>query len=138
MPDKASRRKFLKTTAATAAVLGTAGPAVPAAGTALPARALDGPSIYTRKLGIKPVINGVGVVTSLGGTIMPPEVVEAMVEASRFFVPLVELQEKVGATGRQSSGRASGHGVLRRGVGDHVRDCRLRGRRGRGEGPSTA
>lgn len=97
MPDKASRRKFLKTTAATAAVLGTAGPAAPDAGAPLPARALDGPSIYTRRLGIKPVINGVGVVTSLGGTIMPPEVVEAMVEASRFFVPLVELQEKVGA-----------------------------------------
>lgn len=48
-------------------------------------------------LGIKPVINGVGVVTVLGGSIMPPEVVRAMDEASRFFVPLPELQKKVGA-----------------------------------------
>jgi L-seryl-tRNA(Ser) seleniumtransferase len=48
-------------------------------------------------LGIKPVINGVGVVTVLGGSIMPPEVVRAMEEASRYFVPLPELEKKVGA-----------------------------------------
>ncbi|CAN5676401.1 aminotransferase class V-fold PLP-dependent enzyme [soil metagenome] len=96
MTDKPSRRDFLKTTAATAAVIGTAGPAAPVMGAAVPPTALDRSSIYTRKLGIKPVVNGVGVVTSLGGTIMPPEVVEAMVEASRFFIPFAELQEKVG------------------------------------------
>ena len=48
-------------------------------------------------LGIKPVINGVGVVTVLGGSIMPPEVIRAMEEASRYFVPLPELEKKVGA-----------------------------------------
>ncbi len=48
-------------------------------------------------LGVKPVINGVGVVTVLGGSIMPPEVVRAMEEASRFFIPLPELEKKVGA-----------------------------------------
>ncbi len=48
-------------------------------------------------LGVKPVINGVGVVTVLGGSIMPPEVVQAMEEASRFFIPLPELEKKVGA-----------------------------------------
>src|SRR5512132_1548294 len=48
-------------------------------------------------LGIKPVINGVGVVTVLGGSIMPPEVVRAMEEASRYFIPLPELEKKVGA-----------------------------------------
>lgn len=97
MPDNPSRRDFLMTTAATAAVIGTAGPTAPGAGAAVPPSALEPSSIYTRKLGIKPVVNGVGVVTSLGGTIMPPEVVDAMVEASRFFIPLTELQEKVGA-----------------------------------------
>lgn len=53
-------------------------------------------SLYA-SLGIKPVINGVGVVTVLGGSIMPPEVIRAMEEASRFFIPLPELEKKVGA-----------------------------------------
>jgi L-seryl-tRNA(Ser) seleniumtransferase len=46
---------------------------------------------------VRPVINGVGTVTDLGGSIMPPEVVRAMEEASRYFVPLAELQKKAGA-----------------------------------------
>ena len=49
--------------------------------------------IYTR-LGIRPVINAVGTVTVLGGTIMPPEVVAAMEEAGRYFVSMPELLEK--------------------------------------------
>ncbi|MCE5310403.1 MAG: aminotransferase class V-fold PLP-dependent enzyme [Acidobacteriales bacterium] len=60
--------------------------------TAKPAR----PNIYS-KLGIKPIINGVGTVTVLGGSIMPPEVVQAMVDASHYFVPLPELNKKAGA-----------------------------------------
>ena len=55
------------------------------------------PSSLYASLGIKPVINGVGVVTVLGGSIMPPEVVRAMEEASRYFIPLPELEKKVGA-----------------------------------------
>src|SRR5437868_4477349 len=55
------------------------------------------PSSLYASLGIKPVINGVGVVTVLGGSIMPPEVIRAMEEASRFFIPLPELEKKAGA-----------------------------------------
>lgn len=55
------------------------------------------PSPLYASLGVKPVINGVGVVTVLGGSIMPPEVIKAMEEASRFFIPLPELERKVGA-----------------------------------------
>src|SRR5438552_9129948 len=55
------------------------------------------PSSLYAGLGIKPVINGVGVVTVLGGSIMPPEVTRAMEEASRYFIPLPELEKKVGA-----------------------------------------
>jgi len=55
------------------------------------------PSALYAGLGIRPVINGVGVVTVLGGSIMPPEVIRAMEEASRYFIPLPELQKKVGA-----------------------------------------
>jgi L-seryl-tRNA(Ser) seleniumtransferase len=90
MPTSSSRRRFLKTSsiaAAAASGLATAAPAPSA-----PADA----AIYTR-LGIRPVINGVGVVTYLGGSLMPPEVVEAMEQASRHFVNLAELQKKVGA-----------------------------------------
>jgi L-seryl-tRNA(Ser) seleniumtransferase len=47
-------------------------------------------------LGVKPVINATGTVTILGGSLMPPEVVAAWVEASRHFVNLAELQERVG------------------------------------------
>lgn len=53
-------------------------------------------NIYSR-LGLRPLINGVGVVTHLGGSLMPPEVVRAMEEASKYFIPLPELQKKVGA-----------------------------------------
>jgi uncharacterized pyridoxal phosphate-dependent enzyme len=53
-------------------------------------------NIYAR-LGIKPIINAQGTWTVLGGSLMPPEVLSAMAEASRFFVSIPELQEKVGA-----------------------------------------
>lgn len=63
-----------------------------ASATAKPSRS----NIYS-KIGVKPIINGVGTVTVLGGSIMPPEVVQAMVDASHHFVPLPELNRKVGA-----------------------------------------
>src|SRR5437764_10431898 len=84
MNDNSSRRLFLKTAAA---------PLAAAPVKAKPAR--SNADIYQR-LGIRPVINGVGVVTVLGGSIMPPEVVRAVEEGSRYFVPLPELERKVG------------------------------------------
>ena len=53
-------------------------------------------SVYA-KLGIRPVINGMGTYTVLGGSLMPPEVLKAMSEAARHFVAIPELQAKVGA-----------------------------------------
>jgi uncharacterized pyridoxal phosphate-dependent enzyme len=53
-------------------------------------------NIYAR-LGIKTLINGQGTYTNLGGSVMPPEVVQAMAEAAGWFVSIPELQEKVGA-----------------------------------------
>ena len=47
-------------------------------------------------LGLRPVINGYATVTRLGGSLMPPPVVEAMIEASRQFVDLEDLQAAVG------------------------------------------
>ncbi len=56
---------------------------------------MSSPSIY-QQLGIRTFINARGTITTLGGSIMPPEVIQAMVEASRHFVPLNELHEKAG------------------------------------------
>ncbi len=89
MPKSSSRRRFLKTSA-------TATAAASALATAAPAARSSDAGIYTR-LDIRPLINGVGVVTHLGGSLMPPEVVDAMEQAAKHFVPLTELQKKVGA-----------------------------------------
>ena len=52
-------------------------------------------SIYKR-LGIRTVINGNATLTRLGGSIMPPEVVAAMLDASKHFVDIIDLQKRVG------------------------------------------
>src|SRR5712691_10306050 len=85
---KLTRRRLLETAAIS--------PAAAAAATSTSLTASSPSSLYA-KLGVKPVINGVGVVTVLGGSIMPPEVIRAMEEASRYFIPLPELEKKVGA-----------------------------------------
>ena len=73
-------------------------------------------TIYQR-LGMRTFINARGTITTLGGSIMPAEVVAAMVEASRSFVHLNELHQKAGdriaeLTGAEgafiSAGAASG------------------------------
>ncbi len=48
-------------------------------------------------LGVQRVINATGTVTILGGSLMPPEVVAAWVAATRHFVNLLDLHDKVGA-----------------------------------------
>jgi len=84
---KSTRRRLLQAAAVAPAV-------ATAAKSTLTASA---PSSLYASLGVKPVINGVGVVTVLGGSIMPSEVIRAMEEASRYFIPLPELEKKVGA-----------------------------------------
>jgi uncharacterized pyridoxal phosphate-dependent enzyme len=51
--------------------------------------------VYAR-LGVRTLINAVGTLTTLSGTLMPPEVTKAMEEASHNFVAIHELQAKVG------------------------------------------
>src|SRR5215472_15315295 len=87
---KLRRRTFMKT-----------GLAVPAAGLAAAAspgaaagRTVAG--VYQR-LGVRTFINAVGTLTTLSGTLMPPEVTRAMEEASHNFVVVHELQAKAGA-----------------------------------------
>ena len=89
MSTTMTRRRVLQGGASVAA-LGAAGCAPEAADPA------SAPEEVYRRLGIPPVINGIGTVTVLGGSLMPPEVTDAMVAASRNFVPLPELQERAG------------------------------------------
>lgn len=49
-------------------------------------------------LGVRPIINAIGTFTRMGGSLMPPEVVEAMQAAARQFVCLEELQFAAGQT----------------------------------------
>lgn len=91
MPTTTTRRKFFSTPTVMAA-LGAPGKA----GAARRERTLAGAGVYER-IGVRPLINGAGTLTVLGGSIMPPEVVRAMEQASRYFVDLPDLQVKVGA-----------------------------------------
>jgi len=47
-------------------------------------------------LGLRPIINAFATVTMYGGSLMPPEVMQAMTDASHSFVDLAELQRRVG------------------------------------------
>jgi L-seryl-tRNA(Ser) seleniumtransferase len=60
-----------------------------------PARTPRPGDIY-RRLGVEPIVNGRSTFTILGGSLMPPEVIEAMRQAAATFVDLIELQEAVG------------------------------------------
>ncbi len=88
MSRKVTRRRALQTGAGIAA-----GAALTSATSSAAEPAMKG--VY-ESLGIKPVINATGTVTALGGSVMPPEVVAAWTEASKHFVDIVELQNKVG------------------------------------------
>lgn len=52
-------------------------------------------NIY-EEIGVRPMINALSTYTRLGGSIMPPEVTAAMVEAAQCHVDLVDLQQRVG------------------------------------------
>ncbi len=64
--------------------------------------------IYDR-IGVRPVINARGATTAVGGTLMDPEVLDAMVEASRSFVVIDELNAKVGEKIAELTGAAAGY-----------------------------
>jgi len=88
--SESTRRKFFRSSAALT-MLG----ATSAARATKREPGLAGAGIYTR-IGVQPLINGMGTVTVVGGSIMPLEVVRAMEEAGRHFVYLPDLQKKAG------------------------------------------
>jgi uncharacterized pyridoxal phosphate-dependent enzyme len=64
--------------------------------------------VYQR-LGLRTIINASGTYTHLGGSLMPPEVLEAMDDAARHYVPLRELTK---ATGERISQLTGNEGAL--------------------------
>jgi L-seryl-tRNA(Ser) seleniumtransferase len=83
-----SRRRFLESLSA-----------VPLAASALPAAAAEkgkrGPD-YFKDLGVRPFINAAGTYTAMTASLMPPQVMDAIQYASRHYVMLDELHDRVG------------------------------------------
>jgi len=52
---------------------------------------------YFRELGVRPFINAAGTYTAMTASLMPPEVMDAIAYASKRYVMLDELHDKVGA-----------------------------------------
>jgi D-glucosaminate-6-phosphate ammonia-lyase len=65
------------------------------------------PDIYNR-LGVRPIINARGTHTRLGGTLIRPEVLDAMREAANAYVVLDELQDKASEAIARATGAEAG------------------------------
>lgn len=65
------------------------------------------PTIYER-LGLRPIINARGTHTRLGGTLMAPEVLDAMREAAGSYIVLEELQARASALIAHATGAEAG------------------------------
>ena len=88
-----SRRHFLETVSGLPLVGGFIGAsAAPAVATAAAKSGRD----YLRELGVRPFINAAGTYTAMTASLMPPEVMEAIAYASKHYVMLDELHDKVG------------------------------------------
>lgn len=61
---------------------------------------------FYRSLGVKTLINALGTVTRIGGSLMAPEVVEAMADAATHFVELETLHREAGKHIAQLTGAA--------------------------------
>ncbi len=88
-----SRRHFLEIISASP-LLGGMTAASPATAWAGPARRAG--RDYFRDLGVRPFINAAGTYTAMTASLMPPEVMEAIHYASRQYVMLDELHDRVG------------------------------------------
>lgn len=64
-------------------------------------------NIYA-ELGVRTLINGRGVATFYSGTLMPPEVKQAMERASEHYIEIVALQKAVGARLAHYAGTEAG------------------------------
>jgi D-glucosaminate-6-phosphate ammonia-lyase len=65
-------------------------------------------SIYDR-IGVRTLVNARAATTAVGGTLMPPEVVQAMIEAANGFVVIEELNAAVGKLIAHCTGAEAGY-----------------------------
>lgn len=87
-----TRRRFLEGISALPLVGGFINAGAVSAVTA----AAGGGRDYFRELGVRPFINAAGTYTAMTASLMPPDVIEAIGYASRHYVMLDELHDKVG------------------------------------------
>ena len=85
-----SRRRFLEIVSGFPVVGGVIGAST------LPAAAAPKARDYFAELGVRPFINAAGTYTAMTSSLMPPEVMEAIAYASRHYVMLDELHDRVG------------------------------------------
>src|SRR5438552_1810359 len=88
-----SRRRFLEIASGLPLVGGLVGADAAAAIAAPPGGARD----YFRELGVRPFTNAAGTYTAMTASLMPPQVIDAITYASRHYVMLDELHDRVGA-----------------------------------------
>lgn len=86
-----TRRRFFESVSALPIVGGFFGGLAPSAAAA-PAASRD----YFKELGVRPFINAAGTYTDMTASLMPPEVMAAINYASKHYVPLNELHDRVG------------------------------------------
>jgi len=87
-----SRRRFLENISTVPLVGGLTAAGVAPAAAAASRKGRD----YFRELGVRPFINAAGTYTAMTASLMPPEVMEAINYASRQYVMLDELHDRVG------------------------------------------
>ncbi len=68
----------------------------------------EGSGMFYRRLGVRRIINAGSWLTVLGGSIMPPAVIKAMEDASRWFVDMNELNAKAGEVIARLTGAEAG------------------------------
>ena len=88
--DHLTRRTLLKTGAGGALI-----PMLPP-DNSIAAETISAQRDVYQELGVRPMINAAGTITTLGGSLMPPEVMSAWIAAAKSFVSLTELQDRVG------------------------------------------
>jgi L-seryl-tRNA(Ser) seleniumtransferase len=93
MPGFLSRRSFFFRSSVAGAL--AAIPGVPRLAARVAASSSDSAEVYTR-IGLRPIINASGTYTHLGGSLMPPEVIDAMNDAAKHYVPIRDLTAAVG------------------------------------------
>src|SRR5712691_2493781 len=91
-----SRRHFLESISALPLVGGLASPTATAASTTAAAAPRKDGRDYFKELGVRPFINAAGTYTAMTASLMPPEVMAALNYASKHYVMLDELHDKVG------------------------------------------